>query len=116
MNEMTSATRRRRNWSAQERAQWLERFERSGCGVRQFCDESGLSRTTLSYWRRRARKDVSGARSTLVEVPREQWSATAEPGMAVTLSLASGLEVQVPVGTDAAWLGAVVRALTSAGR
>lgn len=115
MNEMTSAKRGRRSWSAQERAQWLERFERSGCGVRQFCEENGLSKTTLSYWRRRARKGASGARSTLVEVPRAQWSAAA-PGTAVTMSLSSGLEMHVPEGTDTAWLGAVVRALTNAGR
>jgi transposase-like protein len=114
MSEMTSVKRGRRNWSAQERAQWLERFERSGRGVRQFCEENGLSKTTLSHWRRRARKDARRGGS-LVEVPRAQLSAVTVPGAAVRVSLASGIEMQVPVGTDAAWLSAVVRELASAG-
>jgi transposase len=119
MSEMTSVRRSRRNWSAQERAQWLEQFERSGRGVREFCEENGLSKTTLSHWRRRARKDARemGRKGCpLVEVPRVQLSAVTAPGAAVRVSLASGLEMQVPEGTDAAWLGAVVRELTGAGR
>lgn len=114
MNEMTSAKRSRRNWSALERAQWLERFERSGGGVKEFCEENGLSKTTLSLWRRRARRDVRSEGSPLVEVPRAQLGAVTASGAVVRVSLANDLELQVPAGTDVSWLGAMVRALTSA--
>jgi transposase-like protein len=119
MNETTSARRSRRNWSAEQRTQWLEQFERSGRSVREFCEENGLSKTTLSHWRRRAKKDareVGRKGSPLVEVSRAQLSAVVVPGAAVRVSLAIGLEMHVSEGTDATWLGAVVRALTNTGR
>jgi transposase-like protein len=116
MNEMRSAKRSRRNWSAQERAQWLEQFERSGRGVKEFCQENGLSKTTLSLWRRRARSNARSEASPVVEVPRAQLSAVTAPGAVVRVGLANGLELQVPAGTDVSWLGAMVQALQSAER
>ena len=67
---------------------------------------------TFSQWRRRLDKAQPGAKAQtgfaqvrLVEPPRERG------GEAVLVELGGGVSVSVPVGTDALWLGRLLRSL-----
>jgi transposase-like protein len=42
MNEMTKSRIQRRKFSAEERAQWVELYERSGRSLREFSSEQRL--------------------------------------------------------------------------
>jgi transposase-like protein len=96
--------RPRVNWTAQERAEWLALFGKSGQTVVEFCRENELSKTTLSYWLRRERTSQR-AQSALVELPASIVSTVAAAGGAVKMHLAGGARVEIEPGTDPLWLG-----------
>ena len=48
MNEITMTRRAHRRRSAEQRSQWVERYERSGQSMRKFCLENDLAYATLS--------------------------------------------------------------------
>lgn len=122
MSEITNAKRTRCTWSAEERAEWLALFEKSGRGVSEFCRENDLPETTLSLWRRQLRTEHAGSEeAALVEVPQAQLNAARAPSSApaahaaVRIRLPGGVEMEVAAGTDALWLAGLLRALQPAG-
>jgi transposase-like protein len=116
MSEMTKTRIQRRQFSAEERAQWVELYERSGQSLRQFSGEHGLVQSNLSRWRRQLRAATTGKRGSgsFVEV-----SVTASPPQPVSAApvrvcLSGGMTMEVTSGTDALWLAQVLRALSPA--
>ena len=116
MNEMIKTRTRRRRFSAEERAQWVELYERSGQSLREFSGEHDLIQSNLSRWRRQWRAAANGKRGSgsFVEV-----NVTASPlqpaaAAAVRVCLSGGMTMEVTGGTDALWLAQVLRALSPA--
>jgi transposase-like protein len=114
MNEMTKTRTQRRRFSAEERAQWVEMYERSAQSLREFSSEHGLIESNLSRWRRHLRAAANGkrGRGSFVEV---SVSASApQPAVAapVRVCLCGGMTMEVTSGTDALWLAQVLRALS----
>jgi hypothetical protein len=83
----------------------------SGQTAAAFCWDRGVHPARFAYWRRQVRAtSVLGDGAGFVEVRPVGGGAVASGGV-VVVRLASGVEVQAPVGCDARWLGAVVEAL-----
>jgi transposase-like protein len=115
MNEMTRMKRPRRQFTAEDRAQWLDLYEHSGKGVREFCRDNAVCQSSLSRWlrQRRGGADEQNREGSLVEV-RVAPAPTAAATVAARVQLAGGMTMEVVGGTDAAWLASVLRALQSA--
>lgn len=128
--------RMRSTWSAEERAQWVELFEKSGQTALEFCREHDLTPTTLAFWRSSQRKDpfagltpvanpVPGpaaadntdpeeeAEEAFVEVPLTALNAGSAPACAaaVTVRLTSGMQLEIVSGTDPCWLSELLDSL-----
>lgn len=109
MNETT--TKRRRQFSAEDRGRWIEQYKHSGQSVRDFCRDHAVCQSSLSRWLRQ-RRDGTGERrpaGSLVEVrvaPPPPLAAAS-----VKVCLPSGITMEVASGTDAAWLAGVLHAL-----
>ena len=91
-------------------------FERSGLSVEQFCERRQLKPGTLRWWRWQLRAgepavSTSDVRLVPVEVVSERRlvASVAAPG-ALTIDI-SGISVRVEIGTDAAYVAAVVAEL-----
>ena len=130
--------RMRSTWSAEERAQWVELFERSGQTALEFCREHDLTPTTLAFWRSSQRRDpfagqtpvaspIPGpaadaatdsdpeeeAEEAFVEVPLTALNAGSAPACAaaVTVRLTSGMQLEIASGTDPCWLSQLLASL-----
>lgn len=100
------------------RAEWLDvlkDFERSGESVHKFCARSGIARSTFAWWR----WELGGARTK----PRARDAVrlvtvdvappiVAQKGGAIRIELSDAV-LHVDVGTDVAYVGALVGALRS---
>ena len=100
----------RHRWSADEKAELLACFARSGKSAAQFCRETGLCQPTFSAWRRR------GARDTTINPPRfaaVRVDPARSPGLAhqIAIHCPDGCTVVAAVGADPGWLGELARAL-----
>jgi hypothetical protein len=95
----------------------LRLYERSGHSAYRFCHEHDLSTSLLWYWLARERVNAEAARGpgALVEVPGVALPSSERADPAVTMRLADGTRLEVLAGVDPAWIGELVRALTSAG-
>jgi hypothetical protein len=69
----------------------VERYESSGKRQREFCEDEGISLSTLQWWMRKARGGAEPAAMALREV---EWSA----GSTLTPEPAWGLELVSPRG------------------
>jgi transposase-like protein len=113
----TTKPRGRINWTAAERAEWLELYKQSGQSVSEFCRANDLPPATLSLWR----QQQGGAREPAPEGRLVEISGaaliTSPPAAtaAVSLQLRNGATLQIAPGTDPVWLGSLVSALVSAG-
>jgi hypothetical protein len=76
----------------------LERFERSGLSQAEFCRRARIHAATFSLWRRTAKSTPAPA---FAEV---QLGPVPSTGAAM-LHLPSGAKLEVPVGSDATWIG-----------
>lgn len=112
--------RTRCTWSAEERAEWVELFEKSGQTAVEFCRDNDLTPTTLAFWRAQLKDSVGRENLTeeleeaaLVEVPLGAFNAGSAPSSAaaVTIRLNSGTQLEVLAGTDPAWLSQLLAAL-----
>ena len=115
MNKTMTTTRRRRQFSAEDRRRWMEQYERSGLSVRDFCRDHPLCQSSLSRWlrlRRTATQKPPQAGS-LVEV-RVAPASVMDSSASVTVRLPGGVTMEVTSGTDAVWLAGVLRALQPA--
>jgi transposase-like protein len=116
MNETTKTSTQRRRFSAEERAQWVELYERSGQSLREFSSEHGLTQSNLSRWRRHRRAGASGKRAGGSFVEVNVTASPPQPAAAapVRVCLSGGVTMEVASGTDALWLAQVLRALSPA--
>lgn len=116
MSEMTKARTQRRQFSAEERAQWVELYERSGQSLRQFSGKHDLIQSNLSRWRRQLRAAANGKRGRGSFVEVNVTSSQPQPALAapVRVCLSGGMMMEVASGTDALWLAQVLRALSPA--
>lgn len=95
----------------EERAEWVRLFETSGKSPAEFCRELGLAESTFAVWRRQVREMNEPVTFTDVPQPLVE-AALAAPGPAtVKVHLVSGIVLEVPVGTDAVWLGQLLGSL-----
>ena len=115
-----SPRRRRvlRKRSAEERQRLLALFERSGQTLKQFSREHDVALSSLTFWRSHARRSTPGKREgALVQIPATVVTPAAlgrpEPFLpgAVEIRLPNRVELSVPVGTDSAWVGELLRGL-----
>jgi len=100
----------RRRWSADEKAELLACFARSGKSAAQFCRETGLCQPTFSAWCRRGAQDATNtpARFAAVRVGPPVTPAITHQ---VAIHCPAGCTVVAAVGTDARWLGELAAAL-----
>ena len=97
--------------SAEERSDYLARFEKSGISAVAFCREHGLCKQTFYNWRQKARR-MAGAPSRRVPAFAEvSVSPVPEVAGAIFVHLAAGLSIEASTGTDPAWLARVVNGL-----
>lgn len=99
---------------------WAKRIERlrdSGLTLKEFAAEAGVNAQTLAWWRYRLRADAKKARGRPLAPTRRPPTRPAEPATTppvtfvelaptpstpLSVVLASGREIRVPVGFDAA--------------
>lgn len=114
--DSTPETLRRRRFTARDRKRLMSLYRRSGQGAVRFCQEHDVCPSSL--WRWLARDRRSGGEASrdgdLVEIPMARLRAPQMPGAAVSMQIADVARLDVAVGTDPKWLGALVRALTPA--
>jgi transposase-like protein len=121
LEPLKSKRRTRVNWTAQERAEWLELFAKSGRSIAEFCSENELPKSTLANWLRREGEAAQPNGSELVELPRAVVTSVVaeEPritsGNGVTLQFPGGAWLRIDTGTDPAWLGQWLPGLLTAG-
>ena len=112
----SSTTQRpsRRRFTPRDRKRLINLYEKSGQSALEFCRENDLSMSSLWRWLARARRsDRKEANAGgLVEIPMLALRAPDAQTSAVTIQLTGGTRLEIVAGTDAAWLGALVRALT----
>lgn len=100
----TTEKRKRRRYSAEEKAALLARYRESGQTQMAFCREAGLAVPTLSAWR------VQAARMPERRVAGALVDVTLPPVADVVLEV-NGCTLRVDVGTSPAWLAALVHRL-----
>jgi transposase-like protein len=102
-----------RKRSAEERQRLLALFERSGQTLKRFCREHDVALSSLTFWRRQARRRVPGSRAgALVEVPATVVTRPAPfSSGAVEIRLPNRVELSVSVGADSGWVGELLREL-----
>ena len=110
----TTQRRSRRRFTARDRKRLISLYERSGQNAVVFCRENDISTSSLWRWLARAREPdrEEGNAAGLVEIPMLSLRAADAHAVAVTMQLADGARLEILAGTDTAWLGALVRALT----
>ena len=102
-----AATKSRRVYSPQERAEYLALFEQSAMSPADFCREMTLNEATFSLWRRQARESAGSTESVQfaeVQVSTTTVRTTSELH-SVTLHLPGGARLEVNNATDATWQG-----------
>ena len=111
MTDSTSKPARKRvQWSAAERSEWVQLFRQSGLSQGQFCRENDVAPATLALWLKPAQEPKIAEESQIVEVPR-QLVAELASAPTVTMQLPGGARLEIPTGTDPAWLAELARAL-----
>lgn len=107
--------RTRVNWTPAERAEWLALFEKSGQTVSEFCRANDLPPATLSLWRQSQVGPSAGPEGgELVEISPAALMNTVVPRVSVTIRLPGGIVLETTADADPAWLGALVKNLSSA--
>lgn len=96
-------TKRRRSWA--EIQQLVAEYEASGLGRTAFCQERGLSLSTLARYRRRQEQTAGvaaeGKRWLRVEVSGSAAVAGVERASGLTVVLPGGRQIEVGRGFDA---------------
>jgi transposase-like protein len=113
--QSTAKPRTRVNWTPAERSEWLALFGKSGQSVSEFCRTNDLPPATLSLWCSQQKgeigtNDVGG----LVEIPAATLVGT-QNAAAVRMQLPNGVRLEVVVGTDTTWFGAMLKTLLNPG-
>jgi transposase len=105
VDEQTQATRSKRRRSRAEVEQLVAEYEGSGLGRTAFCQQRGLSLSTLARYRRRqeqtAGEAADGKRWLAVEVADRAAVAGGERASGLAVVLAGGRRIEVGRGFDA---------------
>lgn len=104
------AARRRRRWSAEQKADYLAQFAASGATATEFCREQGLSATTFCGWCRREARQAAGRRGKFAKVYLENRAPSTAAG-GVTIYCPGGISLAATPGLDPVWLGRLAQAL-----
>jgi transposase-like protein len=109
-------TQRRRRFTAQDRRRLLRLYRHSGQSAADFGRENDVCPSSLWRWLARERSSGPEASSAgeLVEIPVAALRAPVLAGAAVSMQISGVARLEVVVGTDPEWLGALVRALPPA--
>ncbi len=109
-------TQRRRRFTARDRKRLTSLYRRSRQTAAQFCSDHGVCPSSLWQWLARERRVGQEASSAgaLVEIPVAALRMGEAAGAAVSMQISDIARLEVVVGTDPEWLGAVVRALVPA--
>jgi transposase-like protein len=109
-------TQRRRRFSARDRKRLLRLYRHSGQSVADFGRENDVCPSSLWRWLARERRSGQEASSAgeLVEIPVVALRAPEAAAPAVSMQISGVVRLEVAVGTDPEWLGALVRALPPA--
>jgi len=109
-------TQRRRRFTARDRKRLTSLYRRSRQTAADFCNDHGVCPSSLWRWLARERRSGQEASSAgeLVEIPVAALRTAEAAGAAVSMQIADIARLDVAVGTDPEWLGAVVRALVPA--
>ncbi len=95
---MRSGEERRRRHTAEERADLLAGYQRSGLTQREFAARNGLSLSCLGTWLRRSRVGSRDPlRSTLLRVPLD-LTVGGRPSPAYRIGFPGGHSLEVSVG------------------
>lgn len=109
-------TQRRRRFTPRDRKRLMSLFRRSGQSAKQFCREHDVCPSSL--WRWLGRDQQSGQHASrvgeLVEIPMTALRVSDMAGAAVRMEITGVGRLEVVVGTDPEWFGALVRALPPA--
>jgi len=99
----------------QEWARLVAAFERSRFSMAEFCTRHELVERTFGWWRWRLGSEKRSAkRETDVRlVPIDIVKPTLQPRANVVLLAVAGVEIHVEVGTDTAYVAALVTELRS---
>lgn len=103
-----TATKSRRVYSPQERAEFLALFEQSAMSPADFCREMTLNEATFSLWRRQARESAGSTESVQfaeVQVSTTMVRTTSELPGGITLHLPGGAKLEVSNTSEATWQG-----------
>jgi len=114
IHSSTTQRRARRRFTPRDRQRLVQLYEKCGQNAAVFCSENDLSPSSLWRWLARVRREgpKEATPGGLVEIPILSLRAPDAPAAAVTMQLADGARLEIVAGTDTAWLGALVRALT----
>ena len=108
MDKQTQAVNIKRRRSRAEIQQLVSEFEASGLGRTAFCQQRGLSVSTLARYRKRqeqkAAETAEGKRWLAVEVPGSTAVAGAERASGLAVVLRGGRRIEVGCGFDAGTL------------
>ena len=108
MDEQTQAVNIKRRRSRAEIQQLVAEFEASGLGRTAFCQQRGLSLSTLARYRKRqeqkAAETAKGKRWLAVEVSGSAAVAGAERTSSLAVVLRDGRRIEVGCGFDAGTL------------
>jgi len=103
--------RRRRRWTAEQKADLLARFGTSGLTAAEFCRQAGLRPATISGWARRQRSTGGvSARLGFAEVQLKSAVPAVIPAESLLVQFGPDISLSVPPGIDAVWLGQLLRA------
>ena len=105
MDEQTQGLKTKRRRSRAEIQQLVAEFEASGLGRTAFCQQRGLSLSTLARYRKRQeQKATEGKRWLAVEVSASAAVASAERASGLAVVLRGGRRIEVGRGFDAGTL------------
>lgn len=101
--------RKRRTYSAQQKADLLAAFAAKRGSAAEFYREHGVHPGSFALWRRQAGKAVE---TEPAAVGFAQVRVGSLPPAVVTITVAGGVVLSVPAGADARWVGELVRQLS----
>ena len=108
----------RRTYTPDQMRRLLARRERHGWSFRQLSDKTGIPVSTLSYWRRRLEAGAAAGRRRFVPVRltdhEEEPAILEEDRAAVTLTLPSGIRLDIPARFDDGDLARLLRVVCEA--
>jgi hypothetical protein len=110
----TTQQRSRRRFTARDRQRLIRLYEKCGQNAAEFCRGKDVSPSSLWRWLSQARREEpeDGNTGGLVEIPMLSLRTPDTHAGGVTMHLTGGARLEILAGTDTAWLGALVQALT----